>query len=140
VSDIPYVKVQEQYMFVCVAIDLFSTKALSYGISDTIDAILTMNTFDETFKERGRSENNLFHSDQGVRLLHLPFAPMTLRFELLNRIPFQENLPLSIRWHNNLHYKIKCRNIYLCDLLKHFISFGQSISIKGTSKYIARGK
>ena len=40
-------------MFVCVIIDLFSRKILSYGISDTIDTVLTMNTFDEAFEERG---------------------------------------------------------------------------------------
>ena len=52
-SDITYVKVKDQYMFVCVVIDLFSRKILSYGISSTIDTVLTMNTFDEAFEERG---------------------------------------------------------------------------------------
>lgn len=52
-SDITYVKVKDQYMFVCVIIDLFSRRILSYGISNTIDTVLTMNTFDEAFEERG---------------------------------------------------------------------------------------
>lgn len=73
VSDITYVKVQEQYMFVCVVIDLFSRKVLSYGISDTIDTVLTMNTFDEAFEERGRPENLIFHSDQGVQYTSYAF-------------------------------------------------------------------
>ena len=73
VSDITYVKVQEQYVFVCVVIDLFSRKVLSYGISDTIDTVLTMNTFDEAFEERGRPENLLFHSDQGVQYTAFAF-------------------------------------------------------------------
>ena len=38
-------------MFVCVIIDLFSRKILSYGISDTIDTVLTMNTFDEALSK-----------------------------------------------------------------------------------------
>ena len=73
VSDITYVKVQEQYMFVCVVIDLFSRRVLSYGISDTIDTVLTINTFDEAFEERGRPENLLFHSDQGVQYTAFAF-------------------------------------------------------------------
>ena len=55
-SDITYVKVKDQYMFVCVVIDLFSRKVLSYGISSTIDTVLTMNTFDEAFEERGQPQ------------------------------------------------------------------------------------
>ena len=73
VSDITYVKVKAQYMFVCVVIDLFSRRVLSYGISDTIDTVLTINTFDEAFEERGRPENLLFHSDQGVQYTAFAF-------------------------------------------------------------------
>ena len=72
-SDITYVKVDDRYMFVCVIIDLFSRKILSYGISDTIDTVLTMNTFDEAFEERGQPENLLFHSDQGVQYTAFAF-------------------------------------------------------------------
>jgi len=57
-------------MFVCVIIDLFSRKILSYGISDTIDTVLTMNTFDEAFEERGQPQKLIFHSDQGARSIH----------------------------------------------------------------------
>jgi transposase InsO family protein len=72
-SDITYVKVKDQYMFVCVVIDLFSRKILSYGISDTIDTVLTMNTFDEAFEERGKPENLIFHSDQGAQYTSYAF-------------------------------------------------------------------
>ena len=72
-SDITYVKVKDQYMFVCVVIDLFSRKVLSYGISSTIDTVLTMNTFDEAFEERGKPENLIFHSDQGAQYTSYAF-------------------------------------------------------------------
>ena len=72
-SDITYVKVKDQYMFVCVVIDLFSRKVLSYGISSTIDTVLTMNTFDEAFEERGQPQNLIFHSDQGVQYTSYAF-------------------------------------------------------------------
>ena len=72
-SDITYVKVKDQYMFVCVVIDLFSRKILSYGISSTIDTVLTMNTFDEAFEERGQPQNLIFHSDQGVQYTSYAF-------------------------------------------------------------------
>ena len=72
-SDITYVKVKDQYMFVCVVIDLFSRKILSYGVFSTIDTVLTMNTFDEAFEERGQPQNLIFHSDQGVQYTSYAF-------------------------------------------------------------------
>lgn len=62
-SDITYVKVGEQYYYICVILDLFSRMAISYGISDVIDTTLTMKTFDDAFEKRGKQKNLMFHSD-----------------------------------------------------------------------------
>lgn len=66
VSDITYVKVGEQYYYVCVILDLFSRRVLSYRISDTIDTSLSLSTFEDAFHFR-KPENLIFHSDQGVQ-------------------------------------------------------------------------
>lgn len=66
VSDITYVKVGEQYHYVCVILDLFSRRVLSYRISDTIDTSLSLSTFEDAFHFR-KPENLIFHSDQGVQ-------------------------------------------------------------------------
>ncbi len=67
VSDITYVKVGEQYYYICVILDLFSRMAISYGISDVMDTTLTIKTFEVAFKKRGKPKNLIFHSDQGVQ-------------------------------------------------------------------------
>lgn len=67
VSDITYVKVGNQYYYICVILDLFSRKILSYNISDTIDTTLSLSTFDTAFQHRCRPNNLMFHSDQGVQ-------------------------------------------------------------------------
>lgn len=67
VSDITYVKVGEQYYYICVILDLFSRMALSYGISDVIDTTLVIKTFDTAFDKRDKPKNLMFHSDQGVQ-------------------------------------------------------------------------
>ncbi|MBQ1834116.1 MAG: DDE-type integrase/transposase/recombinase, partial [Oscillospiraceae bacterium] len=54
VSDITYVKVGERYYFVCVILDLFSRLVLSYGISDTIDTTMVVQTFLSAFSKRNR--------------------------------------------------------------------------------------
>ena len=67
VSDITYVRVGDEYKFVCVVMDLFSRRVLSYAVSEHIDTMLTIKTFSEAYRTRGNPENLLFHSDQGVQ-------------------------------------------------------------------------
>lgn len=67
VSDITYVKVGDQYYYICVILDLFSRRLLSYRISDTIDTSLSLSTFDAAFQQRCRPNNLMFHRDQGIQ-------------------------------------------------------------------------
>ncbi len=66
-SDITYVKVGEQYYYLCVILDLFSRMVLSYRISDSLDATLSLATFEDAFQKRGQPEKLMFHSDQGAQ-------------------------------------------------------------------------
>ena len=65
ISDITYVKVSDQYYYICVILDLFSRKVLSYRISNTIDTALSLTTFDDAFQQRQQPNNLMFYSDQG---------------------------------------------------------------------------
>jgi len=47
VSDITYIKVLDQYYYICVVLDLFSRRILSYSISDSINTALTLAAFDD---------------------------------------------------------------------------------------------
>ncbi len=60
-------------MFICVIIDLFSRKVISYGLSDEINTVLTLNVFDDAYAERSSPEGLLFHSDQGVQYTSCAF-------------------------------------------------------------------
>ena len=73
VSDITYAKVGDTYYFICVILDLFSRKLLSFGISDVIDTVLVMKTFDDAYNSRGKPSGLMFHSDQGVQYTALAF-------------------------------------------------------------------
>lgn len=67
VSDISFVKVQKRFVYICVIIDIFSRKVISFHLSEKIDSDLTLKTFDEAFEMRGRPQNLLFHMDQGIQ-------------------------------------------------------------------------
>ena len=74
-SDITYVKVGEQYYYVCVILDLFSRRVLSYRISDTIDTSLSLSTFEDAFHFR-KPENLIFHSDRGKQYTSAAFTKL----------------------------------------------------------------
>ena len=59
-------KVGAQYYFVCVVLDLFSRRVLAYGISDTNDTTLVMETFLSAYSSRNCPSGLMFHSDRGA--------------------------------------------------------------------------
>lgn len=65
VSDITYVKVGNQYYYICVILDLFSRRVLSCQTADTMDTSLCLMTFDIAFQQRCQPEHLIFHTDQG---------------------------------------------------------------------------
>jgi putative transposase len=68
VSDITYVRVGDVFHYLCVVIDLFSRKVLSYAISPSIDTELVTAAFDKAFTDRHQPQELMFHSDQGAQV------------------------------------------------------------------------
>jgi len=76
VSDITYARVNDEFYAVCVVIDLFSRKALSYGISPEMDTNLVRTTFMKAFESRSRPSGLTFHSDQGTQYTAYEFRKL----------------------------------------------------------------
>ena len=54
VSDFTYIKAGEKWYDLCVIIDLFSRKVVSWQLSDKADTALVMNAFRKAYEKRGR--------------------------------------------------------------------------------------
>ena len=52
VGDITYLKVGSKWYYLCVVIDLFSRKIISWQISDQPNAELVINTFKKAYRSR----------------------------------------------------------------------------------------
>ena len=65
VSDITYARVKEEIYSICVVIDLFARKVLSFAISPNCDTALVKKTFQKAYEQRRPPEGLIFHSDQG---------------------------------------------------------------------------
>jgi transposase InsO family protein/transposase-like protein len=67
VSDVTYVRVSNGFYYICVVIDLYARKVLSYGISKDFNVELVMDTFSRAYDAREQPSKLMFHSDQGVQ-------------------------------------------------------------------------
>lgn len=83
VSDITYVKVNGGFYYICVIIDLFSRKVISYCISNKIDAKLVINTFNKAFSSRNCPQNLIFHSDRGSQYTSSEFRKLLDKYNVI---------------------------------------------------------
>lgn len=66
VGDVTEVRIKSNRFYLCVVLDLFSRKIVSYRLSSQNNTQLTINTFKDAYENRGRPKGLSFHSDQGA--------------------------------------------------------------------------
>lgn len=76
VSDITYAKVGMDFLYLCVVIDLYSRKVVSYSISEYIDTALVTQAFLDAFRIRNSPTSLVFHSDQGTQYTFFEFCTL----------------------------------------------------------------
>lgn len=65
VSDVTYIKKAEGWLYLCVIIDLFSRKAVSWKVSERNDARLVADSIEKGVQSRNPPKGLIFHSDRG---------------------------------------------------------------------------
>lgn len=83
VSDITYVKVNGYFYYICVIIDLFSRKVISYSVSNKINENLVIDTFNKAFSFRNSPENLIFHSDRGSQYTSQNFRKLLEQYNII---------------------------------------------------------
>lgn len=72
VSDVTYFKYNNTFFYICVILDLFARKAISYRISLTNSTQLTKGAFIAAYNSR-QPQDLIFHSDQGCNYTSATF-------------------------------------------------------------------
>ena len=76
VSDIMYFKVWGHWVYLCIILDLYSQKIVSWRVLRHINTHLVTATFKRAFQERGTPPNLTFHSDRGSQHISKTFAAL----------------------------------------------------------------
>lgn len=65
VSDITYIKAGAKWYYLCIIMDLYSRKVISWQVSHRADADLVISVFRKAYEKRNAPCGLMFHSDRG---------------------------------------------------------------------------
>ena len=65
VSDISYVRVKDDFCYICIIIDLFARRVIGYSVLPEMTEFGVLDLFNKTFELRNCPERLTFHSDRG---------------------------------------------------------------------------
>lgn len=72
-SDFSYIKVNGKWYYLCIVMDLFSRKVISWHISGKPDVELVITTFKKAYYKRNEPCGLMFHSDRGSQYTAFSF-------------------------------------------------------------------
>ncbi|MCK5128498.1 MAG: IS3 family transposase [Clostridiales bacterium] len=76
VSDVTYFRTCDTTRYICVIIDLYSRKVISYKISQKHSTQLITSTFKLAYEDRQPDNDLIFHSDRGVQYAAFAFRKL----------------------------------------------------------------
>lgn len=82
-SDITHFKVKDRHFYICVILDLFSRRIVSYRISRKNSTQLVSSTFRQAVSERGIAPGLIFHSDRGTQYTSHSFCKLLATYSIV---------------------------------------------------------
>ena len=76
VSDITYIKAGGKWYYLCIVMDLYSRKVVSWHISANADTMLVITAFRKAYEKRNAPFGLMFHSDRGTQYTAFTFRQL----------------------------------------------------------------
>lgn len=129
VSDTSCIKIGRNNFWLCVIIDLFSRKVIAHRISSQNNVNLTINTFKDSYENRGRPEGLSFHSDRGNNYIAVEFR------ELLSALKVGQSCSKTGNPYDNAVMESFFSNIKREELNSHNFAYLEEL-IQTVDKYM----
>ncbi len=76
VSDITQFKIKDYWVYLCIILDVYSRRVVSYRVSRNSSTHLVMATFRAAYQEHSKPHGLTFHSDRGKQYISKTFTPL----------------------------------------------------------------
>jgi putative transposase len=76
VSDITYIKAGGKWYYLCIVMDLYSRKVISWRVSPNADVGLVIAAFRKAYEKRNAPYGLMFHSDRGTQYTAFAFRQL----------------------------------------------------------------
>lgn len=81
-GDITYLFAKNRWIYLATVMDLYARKSVGYAVSETADSQLVISALNDAVMRRGRHQDLLFHSDQGVQYSSLGFKQHLRNYQI----------------------------------------------------------
>jgi len=120
-SDITYIPILGSFMYLCVIMDWYSRKVLSWSLSATLDAEFCISCLERAIAIHGRPE--IFNSDQGCQYTSEGFIEVLkangIRISMDGRGSFLDNIFIERLWRSLKYELIYLREFESVPDLRH---------------------
>jgi putative transposase len=113
-SDITYIATKQGYLYLAVIMDLCSRMLVGYNMDNNLRTPLVMEALDKAVRKRGKSEELILHSDQGIQYASGQFKQQLRDYGITQSMSdlgnCYDNAPMESFFHslkNELVYLVK---------------------------------
>ena len=112
VSDITYIRLLYEFVYLAAILDKYSRKAIGYALTDHIDSRLTLQALDMALARRNPAPGCIHHSDRGVQYACADYVARLKKHGLLISMARKGN-PYDNAEIESFFKTFKCEEVYL---------------------------
>ncbi len=114
VADITYIRIFIGFVYLAVVLDLFSRRAIGYGLSRNIDTQLSLKALHMALQSRNPPPGVIHHSDRGVQYAAGDYID-TLNFHRFQISMARKGNPYDNAAAESFIKTLKTEEVYLCE-------------------------
>ena len=114
VSDITYIRLQGEFIYLAVVLDVFSRRVIGWELSRRIDTQLVVNALKMALKSREVKSGLIHHSDRGVQYASKEYTELLKQYEITISMSRKGN-PYDNAFAESFMKTLKYEEVYLSD-------------------------
>ena len=116
VSDITYIQLAKEFIYLAVIIDVFSKKCIGWELDRNIDTQLTLNALDKALKDRWSEDLDrlVHHSDRGVQYASHAYVERLKDHNIIISMSRKGN-PYDNAFAESFIKTLKCEEVYISE-------------------------